>query len=282
MSISGINSPNMEALYYNIEQNQAYIMNQGNLVPVASENVQEILKDHDITIKNGKAYSISDGFELSPTDVAAALSVGGTPELPPTMQVNSTNKAENIGSAINRLADTSGTSGLLFQQLMTLMKGAREDKELNDQLALILQSGKITAMKGGLGATAAKQKAEAKADRASFIVTSCVQVVSALASIAGGAAGSDKAGAVSGIVSASVNTLPAIFKAISYGSGNYAKKGAEELRSMDFQKTEEILQQAIDSVRSGSDGAKESFKSAMKLVQDVAQRQTDNIKAMNV
>ncbi len=283
MSISGISNSNMEALYYNIEQNQAYIMNQNQLVPVAPENVQEVLKDHDITVKNGKAYSISDGFELSPADVAASLSVGGTPELPPTMQVSSANKAENIGHAINRLADTSGTSGLLFQQLMTLMKGAREDKELNDQLTLILQAGKITSMKGGLGAIEAKQKAAVSADNKMFAISTAVQIFSLAASTVSCAAGSNsKAATGMNMASAALNTLPAIFKVASHNSGDYAEKGKQELRSMDFQKSEEILQQTIDSARTGAEGAKESFRSALKLIQDVAQRQTDNIKAMNV
>ncbi len=282
MSVGEISGSGMNALYYSAEQNQAYIMEQNQLVPVPPEETQEILEEHDIKIKNGKAYSISEDYELSPADVAAALSAGGIPELPPTMQITGASKPESVGKAINRLADSSGISGLLFQQLMTLMKSARDDQELNEQLTLILQSGKIANMRGDLGALAAKQSAEKSAEQTSFVLQCIAQGAAAAASLLGAAGDNTKVQVAANMASTTLSTLPAIYKKISYESGDYAKKGEEELRRMDFQKAEEISQQTIDSVRSGSEGAKEAFKSAVKLIQDVAQRQNDNIKAMNV
>ena len=192
MSVGGISGSGMNALYYSAEQNQAYIMEQNQLVPVSPEETQEILEEHDIKIKNGKAYSISEDYELSPADVAAALSAGGIPELPPTMQITGASKPESVGKAINRLADSSGISGLLFQQLMTLMKSARDDQELNEQLTLILQSGKIANMRGDLGALAAKQSAEKSAEQTSFVLQCIAQGAAAAASLLGAAGDNTK------------------------------------------------------------------------------------------
>lgn len=276
-----------ETYYYNLEQNQAYIMNQNQLVPVQNEAVEEILRQNDIAIKNGKAYSISDGFEIKAGDALIITGNGGVPALPPTIgasNVHNDNKPD-VGKAINRLADSSGScASLLFMQLMTLMKTAREDKESNSELVQILQKGKVGQMREELSSLEAQHKAENAADQTEFILNTVSQGLSAVISLVGmipGVSGTNSFYATQ-MAGHLLETSPKIFKKASYENGDLAQKGKEISRQGEFQKEAEIIQQTVDMVKAGSDNAKKSFQNALKLLEGVAQRQNDNIKAMNV
>ncbi len=275
------------AVILDMDAGTAMVMQQnGQLRPATQAELEKALKDNDLKLDKttNKFVDISDSYSLESADVNAAQSVGGAPILPAVGngQDVGLNPAsiEAINKAISRFGDQGlEANALLLQGLMAVLRSAQEDRSNNMELTINVSNIKSLITKVEINAKdlAIKSRIE-QADVAlnKAIVTGIINVACSCVGCAGQAAGGI-ANAAGQLVNLGLNVL--VFRP----EEKEAKEGTNQAEKMgqEARIDQEVLEQALESIKNASGDNREEFKQIMKLLQDVAQRQNDNVRVLS-
>ncbi len=255
--------------------------------------LEKALKDNDLKLDkaSNKFTAISDSYSLSSADVNAAQSVGGVPMLPAVGAGQgvglSPASVEAVSKAYNRFGDQGiETNALMLQGLLAVLRSAQEDRGTNMDLTINASNLKNLATKVQINAKDLAIKSRIEQAQLAYAKAWVTGVISVACSIVGGAASA--AGSSLGQTVNSVSSIvgQALNIAVSLGfrgAEKEAKAGEmkSEIISQEAQIEQEALEQALETIKSASSDNRDQIKQVMKLLQDVAQRNSDNVRVLS-
>ncbi|MCK5689600.1 hypothetical protein KAI87_10045 [Myxococcota bacterium] len=248
---------------------------------VSEQEVNTMLAASGIQAKGGE-YTAADGFAITTSNVAAATSFNGAPALPEVAGSSSSSSSmSSVDGATGVFAFDHAameTSSLMWMALSTMAHTGMQDMKDATDIKHLMQKSKNEMGKAKIASKESEIEAQREAATEAFVTAVVAAVVSfAVGYAAAPAAGATQsaaqagataaAGAIGGVINAAGNMA-------SQNGGAQAKVNEEQLKQMHYEMMEGMADGAIQDAQANYEGAKESFKLALKIMTEHVERQT--------
>ncbi|MEC8049472.1 MAG: hypothetical protein VX210_01680 [Myxococcota bacterium] len=236
----------------------------------------------------------NQGFEVVDGDVfiggqrlgsSAALSAAtgrmDNPVLPDVGDVGVDHASLN--SQLRSFSGDLSESAVAWMAMAEMSKQSMRDISQASELRNAMQQMKLDAKDQEIDATEKKIEAERDAAWEQFawacagaVASAALGGLGASSSYAGTAAGGAMAGAAAG----AGGVMTSLGTAISKTGGAQARADEAQIEILEHQRDQEALDQTIDSVRRSYEEAKEQMKQAMKVLNDMSDRQSQVVQTI--
>ena len=195
-------------------------------------------------------------------------------------------EAVDHGALNSQLRSFSGDlseSAVAWMAMAEMSKQSMRDISQASELRNAMQQMKLDAKDQEIDATEKKIEAERDGAWEQFgwacvgaIASAALGGLGASSSFAGTAAGGAMAGAAAG----AGGVMTSLGTAISKTGGAQARADEAQIEILEHQRDQEALDQTIDSVRRSYEEAKEQMKQAMKVLNDMSDRQSQVVQTI--
>ncbi len=236
----------------------------------------------------------NQGFEVVDGDIfvggqrlssAAAMSAAtgrtGAPALPDVSDTGVEHAALN--SQLRSFSGDLTESAVAWMAMAEMSKQSMRDISQASELRNALQQMKLDAKDQEIDATEKKIDAERDAAWEQFAWACAGAVASAALGGLGassGYAGTAAGGAMAGAAAGAGGVMTSLGTAISKTGGAQARADEAQIEILEHQRDQEALDQTIDSVRRSYEEAKEQMKQALKVLNDMSDRQSQVVQTI--
>ena len=236
----------------------------------------------------------NQGFEVVDGDVfvggqrlgsAATLSAAtGRMDNPALPDVGETGVAHSaLNSQLRSFSGDLSESAVAWMAMAEMSKQSMRDISQASELRNAMQQMKLDAKDQEIDATEKKIDAERDAAWEQF-AWACAGAVASAAlggfGASSGMAGTAAGGAMAGAAAGAGGVMTSLGTAISKTSGAQARADEAQIEILEHQRDQEALDQTIDSVRRSYEEAKEQMKQAMKILNDMSDRQSQVVQTI--
>lgn len=232
-----------------------------------------MLKSQGLTQSVDGNLDSVDGFTLDGISAPIAMTFDGIPPLPEDYAgANVAALGSGAGGASSTAHfdwlhdDTISGAALMWMELSTMAESSMAEMSDWKELKNAMQEGKAESKKNEIKSTEEKIEAERAAALEGFVWSA----VAAIAAFAAGPANGGNQG-MSQAVSTMVNKFGEYH---SKAHGGQREADEKELEVMRHQLMQELMDQGIETAKSGYDEAREQFKLALKILDEHSERET--------
>jgi hypothetical protein len=271
-SLSGTSSHRNEPLVVDYQGQGRYVMNGRE----ANEaQVNQALQNRGVTAASGN-FRTSDGFSLQSSNSHAVSFTGDAPLPEVSGQVAG---GELVGQRAQWAASMSD-GALMWNALWTLAQTAIVDMKSSKELKNAMEEQKIQTKQTQINVTEQQIAAERRAANEQLCFAVAAAVVSfATAGMSGSASpGGNGEFSMSSALSSSAYSLGNV---VSQAGNAYSKNMGAQREADDkrvqvkrLEREEAIIDQSIDSAKSNYEESRELFKTALKIISEHAERNT--------
>jgi len=241
--------------------------------PVLSEDqANQVLAENKATFRLHDGMPVGLDGKLLDFPLSAVTSFDGARPLPGVSGPTSSPQQVRDRASYFDL-DGSTDAALMWATVMTLAQSSMKDVRDARMMKALAQEQKMAAKDQEIAATKDKIAHEKDAARDQFITSVVAAGVSAFAGAVGGNSGG-MTGALGGSAAALGTMINSTGNWISTAYGNKAQANAADIKSKQWAKTAEMLDQSVEDKKANLDAAKEQFKAALKLIDDHYEQQT--------
>lgn len=236
----------------------------------------------------------NQGFEVVDGDVfvggqrlgsSAALSAAtgrmSGPALPDVADAGVEHTALN--SQLRSFSGDLTESAVAWMAMAEMSKQSMKDISQASELRNAMQQMKLDAKDQEIDATEKKIEAERDAAWEQF-AWACAGAVASAAlggfGASSGMAGTAAGGAMAGAAAGAGGVMTSLGTAISKTAGAQARADEAQIEILEHQRDQEALDQTIDSVRRSYEEAKEQMKQALKVLNDMSDRQSQVVQTI--
>lgn len=236
----------------------------------------------------------NQGFEVVDGDVfvggqrlgsSAALSAAtgrmSGPALPDVADAGVEHTALN--SQLRSFSGDLTESAVAWMAMAEMSKQSMKDISQASELRNAMQQMKLDAKDQEIDATEKKIEAERDAAWEQF-AWACAGAVASAAlggfGASSGMAGTAAGGAMAGAAAGAGGVMTSLGTAISKTGGAQARADEAQIEILEHQRDQEALDQTIDSVRRSYEEAKEQMKQALKVLNDMSDRQSQVVQTI--
>ncbi len=239
-----------------------------NQQTMSEQELNAMIASTGVQFVGGVATSV-DGFNITAGNNSVVNDIGGDPRVgnPAGERVSN----EELRQKLDGLGEFSTEGSLAWMALSEMARTAEKERKTARELRDALQTGKFEEKQNSLNAQAAKVEAERGAAWVQFAGACVAGAMNVAGAGAFGQVGNNAGQAI--IQSSSLATT--LFSSMDKAWGYAAEADKQELRSKARDLEAEKLDMYIDSASSNLQEAKESRDKAIKLLEEISQRQTD-------
>ena len=267
------------------------MLDNGSYQVADSEGATETLTESQLN-----ARVANQGFEVVDGDVfvggqrlgsSVALSAAtgrvDQPALPDVSDAGVDHVALN--SQLRSFSGDLSESAVAWMAMAEMSKQSMRDISQASELRNAMQQMKLDAKDQEIDATEKKIEAERDAAWEQF-AWACAGAVASAAlggfGASSGMAGTAAGGAMAGAAAGAGGVMTSLGTAISKTSGAQARADEAQIEILEHQRDQEALDQTIDSVRRSYEEAKEQMKQAMKVLNDMSDRQSQVVQTITL
>ena len=217
----------------------------------------------------------------SSASLSAATGRMDNPILPDISDVGVDHGALN--SQLRSFSGDLSESAVAWMAMAEMSKQSMRDISQASELRNAMQQMKLDAKDQEIDATEKKIEAERDAAWEQFAWACAGAVASAALGGLGassGYAGTAAGGAMAGAAAGAGGVMTSLGTAISKTGGAQARADEAQIEILEHQRDQEALDQTIDSVRRSYEEAKEQMKQAMKVLNDMSDRQSQVVQTI--
>ena len=265
------------------------MLDNGSYQVADSEGTTQTLTESQLN-----ARVANQGFEVVDGDVfvggqrlgsSAALSAAtgrmDQPALPDVSDAGVDHVALN--SQLRSFSGDLSESAVAWMAMAEMSKQSMRDISQASELRNAMQQMKLDAKDQEIDATEKKIEAERDAAWEQF-AWACAGAVASAAlggfGASSGMAGTAAGGAMAGAAAGAGGVMTSLGTAISKTSGAQARADEAQIEILEHQRDQEALDQTIDSVRRSYEEAKEQMKQALKVLNDMSDRQSQVVQTI--
>ena len=265
------------------------MLDNGSYQVADSEGTTQTLTESQLN-----ARVANQGFEVVDGDVfvggqrlgsSAALSAAtgrvDQPALPDVSDAGADHVALN--SQLRSFSGDLSESAVAWMAMAEMSKQSMRDISQASELRNAMQQMKLDAKDQEIDATEKKIEAERDAAWEQF-AWACAGAVASAAlggfGASSGMAGTAAGGAMAGAAAGAGGVMTSLGTAISKTSGAQARADEAQIEILEHQRDQEALDQTIDSVRRSYEEAKEQMKQALKVLNDMSDRQSQVVQTI--
>ena len=189
----------------------------------------------------------------------------------------------SLNSQLRSFSGDLSESAVAWMAMAEMSKQSMRDISQASELRNAMQQMKLDAKDQEIDATEKKIEAERDAAWEQFAWACAGAVASAALGGLGassGYAGTAAGGAMAGAAAGAGGVMTSLGTAISKTSGAQARADEAQIEILEHQRDQEALDQTIDSVRRSYEEAKEQMKQAMKVLNDMSDRQSQVVQTI--
>ena len=265
------------------------MLDNGSYQVADSEGTTQTLTESQLN-----ARVANQGFEVVDGDVfvggqrlgtAAALSAAtGRVDQPALPDVSDAGVDHmSLNTQLRSFSGDLSESAVAWMAMAEMSKQSMRDISQASELRNAMQQMKLDAKDQEIDATEKKIEAERDAAWEQF-AWACAGAVASAAlggfGASSGMAGTAAGGAMAGAAAGAGGVMTSLGTAISKTSGAQARADEAQIEILEHQRDQEALDQTIDSVRRSYEEAKEQMKQALKVLNDMSDRQSQVVQTI--